>query len=87
VLQNIFEPFYTKSRTGKGTGLGLFISHQIVDQHGGTITATSAGPGAGSTFAVRIPLELPQGEANAPPADGDSEPPPVLPFPGRREAA
>ena len=47
VLQNIFEPFYTRSRTGKGTGLGLFISHQIIDQHGGTIEATSPGPGHG----------------------------------------
>lgn len=57
VLENIFEPFFTKSRTGKGTGLGLFISHQIIDQHGGTIQAASDGPGRGSTFTVRIPLE------------------------------
>jgi two-component system, NtrC family, sensor kinase len=56
VLQNIFEPFYTRSRTGKGTGLGLFISHHIVEQHGGEIRATSAGPGQGSTFTVRLPL-------------------------------
>lgn len=56
VLANLFEPFFTKSRTGKGTGLGLFISHQIVDQHGGTITASSPGPGLGSTFTVRLPL-------------------------------
>src|SRR5262249_3732231 len=56
VLENIFEPFFTKSRTGKGTGLGLFISHQIIDQHGGTIEATSPGPGFGSTFTVRVPL-------------------------------
>lgn len=84
VLQNIFEPFFTKSRTGKGTGLGLFISHQIVDQHGGTITATSAGPGRGSTFTVRIPLELSQGL----PQDAEAETPNVLPFPGgNREAA
>ncbi len=84
VLQNIFEPFYTKSRTGKGTGLGLFISHQIVDQHGGTITATSDGPGRGSTFTVRIPLQVPQGEANPPEDDA----PRVLQFPnGKREAA
>ena len=41
VLENIFEPFFTRSRTGKGTGLGLFISHQIIDQHGGTIEAAS----------------------------------------------
>jgi signal transduction histidine kinase len=87
VLQNIFEPFYTKSRTGKGTGLGLFISHQIVDQHGGTITATSSGPGTGSTFVVRIPLELAPGAAQ--PADADNDPAPtVLSFPGgAREAA
>jgi two-component system, NtrC family, sensor kinase len=86
VLQNIFEPFFTKSRTGKGTGLGLFISHQIVDQHGGTITATSIGPGRGSTFTVRIPLELPQGQTAS--QDSDAEGPTVLPFPGgNREAA
>ena len=88
VLQNIFEPFYTKSRTGKGTGLGLFISHQIVDQHGGTITAASAGPGTGSTFTVRIPLQLAPGVSDAPGGEGDSEPAPtVLTFPGSRTAA
>jgi signal transduction histidine kinase len=87
VLQNIFEPFFTKSRTGKGTGLGLFISHQIVDQHGGTITATSAGPGTGSTFTVRIPLEVRQADPGAPPAEVEPEAPAVLAFPGRREAA
>ena len=88
VLQNIFEPFYTKSRTGKGTGLGLFISHQIVDQHGGTITATSSGPGTGSTFAVRIPLELAPGETANQSGDADGDPAPtVLTFPGSREAA
>jgi signal transduction histidine kinase len=56
VLENIFEPFYTRSRTGNGTGLGLSISHQIVDQHGGTIVATSGGAGRGSTFTVRLPV-------------------------------
>src|SRR5438876_1173085 len=86
VLQNIFEPFYTKSRTGKGTGLGLFISHQIVDQHGGTITATSSGPGTGSAFTVRIPLQLPAGADAQPETEGDA--PTVLAFPGsNREAA
>jgi len=56
VLENIFEPFFTRSRTGKGTGLGLTISHRIVTQHGGDIEAASAGPGQGSTFTVRLPL-------------------------------
>src|SRR5207302_4448560 len=50
VLENIFEPFFTRSRTGKGTGLGLTISHRIVTQHGGDIEAQSAGPDQGSTF-------------------------------------
>jgi signal transduction histidine kinase len=84
VLQNIFEPFYTKSRTGKGTGLGLFISHQIVDQHGGTITATSSGPGTGSTFTVRIPLELAPGSTQ--PENENDTPPNVITFPGSRAA-
>ena len=44
VLENIFEPFFTRSRTGKGTGLGLTISHRIISQHGGEIEATSPGP-------------------------------------------
>ena len=57
VLENIFEPFFTRNRTGNGTGLGLSISHQIVDQHGGTIQASSDGPGKGSTFRVRLPLQ------------------------------
>ncbi len=57
VLENIFEPFYTQSRSGKGTGLGLTISHRIVAQHGGAIEAASAGPDRGSTFTVRLPLQ------------------------------
>jgi signal transduction histidine kinase len=80
VLQNIFEPFYTRSRTGKGTGLGLFISHQIIDQHSGVIEATSQGPGYGSTFTVRLPLhDSGSGESTTPE-------PTVLPFPGARAA-
>jgi signal transduction histidine kinase len=58
VLRNIFEPFFTRSRTGKGTGLGLSISHQIIHQHGGEIEASSPGPGRGSVFVVRLPLAL-----------------------------
>ena len=57
VLENIFEPFFTRSRTGKGTGLGLTICHRIVAQHGGEIEAASPGPGKGSTFTVRMPVD------------------------------
>ncbi len=59
VLENIFEPFYTRSRTGKGTGLGLSISHRIITQHGGDIEASSDGPNKGSTFTVRLPVHPP----------------------------
>jgi signal transduction histidine kinase len=79
VLQNIFEPFFTRSRTGKGTGLGLFISHQIIDQHGGTIEASSPGPGLGSTFTVRVPLTEVGGQ--------DGPEPVIVQFPGSRVAA
>ena len=55
-LENIFEPFFTRSRTGKGTGLGLSISHRIITAHGGEIAASSAGPDRGSTFLVSLPI-------------------------------
>lgn len=57
VLENLFEPFFTRSRTGKGTGLGLSISHRIISEHGGEIEASSRGPDQGSTFRVLIPCK------------------------------
>src|SRR5204862_305129 len=57
ILENIFEPFFTRSRTGKGTGLGLSISHRVISQHGGEIEAASPGLNQGSTFTVRFPLQ------------------------------
>lgn len=60
VLENIFEPFFTQNRSGKGTGLGLTITHRIISQHGGEIEASSLGPGKGSTFHVRVPLQPPE---------------------------
>lgn len=86
-LENIFEPFFTRNRTGNGTGLGLSISHQIIDQHGGTITATSPGPGRGSTFVVRLPTaagsEYSPGHAPYPEPDR----PATVPFNAARPAA
>jgi signal transduction histidine kinase len=60
VLRNIFEPFFTRSRTGKGTGLGLSISHRIITDHHGQMEAASDGPGTGSRFTVRLPLVCPR---------------------------
>lgn len=55
VIEHLFEPFFTKRKSGKGTGLGLSISHRIVADHGGTIEAASDGAGKGSTFRIRLP--------------------------------
>lgn len=60
VMENMFEPFYTRKQNGQGTGLGLSISHRIVSQHGGTLSATSDGPGEGSTFVLRLPRRASQ---------------------------
>ena len=56
VLQNIFEPFFTRQRGASGTGLGLSITHRIVEEHRGRILAFSEGPGKGATFVVELPL-------------------------------
>ena len=48
----------TSTRKQKGLGLGLAIARHIVEMHGGSIEAASAGEGQGSTFTVTLPLSL-----------------------------
>jgi signal transduction histidine kinase len=56
LLKRIYEPFFTTKPVGKGTGLGLFIAHQIVSEMGGTIEARSQ-PVRGTAFSVWIPAK------------------------------
>jgi PAS domain S-box-containing protein len=58
VRARIFDPFFTTKPIGVGTGLGLWVCHNIVSAHGGEIEVESA-PGAGSTFRVILPAAAP----------------------------
>ncbi len=53
--EQLFVPFFTTKPVGEGTGLGLFLSYQIVQSHGGEIRVQSD-PGCGATFDVWLPL-------------------------------
>jgi signal transduction histidine kinase len=58
-LPRIFELFRqtdeADQRSRSGLGIGLAVVRQLVETHGGTVLATSAGPGKGSEFTVRLP--------------------------------
>ena len=55
VLQHLFEPFFTRRRDGRGTGLGLPITSRIIADHGGRITPKSQGINCGTRFEVILP--------------------------------
>lgn len=59
--ERLFAPCLS-SKGRKGTGLGLFISHEIVRRHGGSIEVDSV-PGQGSLFSVRVPKSRPRPRA------------------------
>jgi signal transduction histidine kinase len=57
-IDRIFNPFFTTKAAGKGTGQGLAIAHTVIaEKHGGTIHVESE-VGLGTTFIIRIPLEI-----------------------------
>jgi signal transduction histidine kinase len=63
MLRRIFEPFAqaerSLARSRGGLGIGLTLVRQLVELHGGSVEAFSAGPGTGSEFTVRFPVVEP----------------------------
>jgi signal transduction histidine kinase len=63
-VKNAFQPFFTTKEVGKGTGLGLFLSRETVQAHGGTLSLVSE-QGCGTTVTITLPgkVSVPEGVA------------------------
>ncbi len=53
--KKIFEPMFTTKEVGKGMGMGMALTKQIIDQHGGSISVKSK-EGEGTTFTIKLPV-------------------------------
>jgi signal transduction histidine kinase/ActR/RegA family two-component response regulator len=77
-LERIFEPFVQIHRVTDaargGLGLGLAIVRTLVERHGGSVVAESAGPGTGTAFTVELPILSASSEQAATPASPPSAP-------------
>jgi PAS domain S-box-containing protein len=79
VLPRVFDMFVQgtsgRSRATGGLGIGLALARRLVELHGGTIAAHSAGPGMGSEFSIQLPVAAESGTAGAAHGkDGDATP-------------
>ena len=54
-LLKVFEPFFTTKNVGEGTGLGLSLSYNIIQEHGGSISVSSR-YGEGCQFEIILPI-------------------------------
>ncbi|PIV87817.1 MAG: hypothetical protein COW48_09435 [Hydrogenophilales bacterium CG17_big_fil_post_rev_8_21_14_2_50_63_12] len=62
-LARIFDPFFTTKAVGHGSGLGLFITHEILAEHGGCIGVANR-PEGGAEFRIRLPAAAPAAMLN-----------------------
>ncbi|HEX2228405.1 MAG TPA: response regulator [Candidatus Binatia bacterium] len=88
-LPHLFEMFYQVDRSIErsegGLGIGLTLTHRLVEMHGGRIEARSEGLGKGSEFIIYLPIEEPEEDSRMMDA-GSSEAEQCVPGPGRRIA-
>lgn len=85
-IGNVFERFYQahSDRNYGGMGLGLYISREIVERHGGTISVSSP-PGGGARFTVVLPVQMRESAHQVSARAGSTPRPPGLPSRTRRQ--
>ena len=55
-LTKVFDPYFTTKQATSGTGLGLYITKKVIEDHNGSIKAEST-PDVGTVFTIRLPLQ------------------------------
>lgn len=91
LMARVFDPFFQgrqgMDREQGGLGLGLTLTKNLVNQHGGTVAAASDGPGLGSMFVVRLPLTASPERSSAAKPSTEITPKRILLVDDNRDAA